>query len=192
MCEKFPFILHYNDNKMNTKEDIKKVLVEIFQELDNYLKGIKNQSFSNSVNGKWSIAQNIDHLTVSNNITALSLNIPRPLLKQLFKTNQRVNWNYDEVAWKYQLQLSHGAKAPLPFQPRLSLIPIPSVIDFFWKKSCSNILKAVDNWSENDLDTYVVAHPILGKITVRELFFFTVYHTRHHLNTIKNIGASTL
>ena len=119
---------------MNTKEDIKKVLVEIFQELDNYLKGIKNQSFSNSVNGKWSIAQNIDHLTVSNNITALSLNIPRPLLKQLFKTNQRVNWNYDEVAWKYQLQLSHGAKAPLPFQPRLSLIPIPSVIDFFWKK----------------------------------------------------------
>lgn len=172
---------------MRTKEDIKKALTEIFGALDAYIKTVDTATFRKSVGNKWSIAQNIDHLTISNNITALSLNMPKAVLQPLFKTNNRPNWNYDEVVWKYQLQLGNGAKATLPFQPKLSLIPMRFIVERLWKHSCHQLLRAIDGWSEQDLDTYLIPHPIIGKITLRELLFFTVYHVGHHLQTIKHI-----
>lgn len=173
--------------KMNTKDDIKNALSEIFDEMNAYTKTVDDATFKKSINNKWSIAQNIDHLTISNNITALSLNMPKMVLKQLYKTNNRANWNYDEVVWKYHQKLSEGAKASLPFQPKISLISIRSLVERFWKNSCGTLLKAIDGWSEEDLDIYLVPHPLIGKMTMRELLFFTVYHVGHHLKTMKEI-----
>ena len=31
-----------------------------------------------------------------------------------------------------------------------------------------------------DLDAVLLPHPLLGKLTVREMLFFTVYHVQHH------------
>lgn len=172
---------------MNTKEDIKNTLAEVFGEMNAYIKTVDDKTFKKSVNGKWSIAGNIDHLTISNNITAFSMHLPKMLLRQLYKTNNRPNWNYDEVVWKYHQQLNAGAKASLPFQPKISFVPVRSLVERFWENSCSTLLNATDGWSEEDLDTYLVPHPLIGKMTLRELLFFTVYHVGHHLNTIKNI-----
>ncbi len=172
---------------MNSKVDIKNALVEIFEELNAYVKTIDDAIFKKSMDGKWSIAQNVDHLTISNNITALSMNMPKMVLKQLYKTNNRPNWNYDEVVWKYHQKLSAGAKASLAFQPKFSLVPMRSLVNRFWNNSCDSLLKAIDKWSEEDLDTYLVPHPLIGKMTMRELLFFTVYHVGHHLSTVKNI-----
>ena len=61
---------------------------------------------------------------------------------------------------------------------------------FFWKGSCDTLLKAIDNWTEEELDTYLIPHPLIGKMTLRELLFFTVYHIGHHLKTIKNINKT--
>jgi hypothetical protein len=75
--------------KMNTKDDIKNALSAIFEELNTYIKTVDDATFKKSVNGKWSIAQNIDHLTISDNITALSLNIPKMALKTTLQDQQQ-------------------------------------------------------------------------------------------------------
>jgi hypothetical protein len=36
-------------------------------------------------------------------------------------------------------------------------------------------------WSEDDLDNHRLPHPLLGKLTVREMLFFTLYHIQHHM-----------
>ncbi len=173
--------------KMNSKEDIKETLTSIFDELTAYLKTVDDTTFKKSINGKWSIAQNTDHLTISNFITNLSLRVPKVVLKQLYATNNRANQNYDEVVWKYQRSLTGGAKATFPFQPKLSIVPVRFLVEKFWGNSCKELLKSLDTWTEEDLDTYLIPHPIIGKITVRELLYFTIYHVQHHLNTIKSI-----
>src|SRR4051812_43357219 len=113
--------------KMQTKDEIKKDLDSVFKKMDNYLKTVDDNVFKKSVNGKWSIAQNIDHLTISNLVTTLSLKTPKFVLKKSFSTAKRPAWNYDEVVWRYQRSLSNGAKASLPFQPRLSVVPVRSM-----------------------------------------------------------------
>ena len=47
-----------------------------------------------------------------------------------------------------------------------------------------------ENTTEEELDTYLIPHPLIGKMTLRELLFFTVYHIGHHLKTIKNINKT--
>ena len=46
--------------------------------------------------------------------------------------------------------------------------------------------KAIAHQHEEDLDRYLAPHPLLGKITLRELAYFTIYHTHHHLQIIKD------
>jgi hypothetical protein len=173
--------------KMNSKEDIKEALISIFDELNGYLKTVDDATFKKTINGKWSIAQNTDHLTLSNFITNLSLNIPKVVLKQLYDTNNGTCQNYDEVVWRYQRSLSGGAKATFPFQPKISMVPIRFLVEKLWENSAKELLQSMDSWTEEELDTYLIPHPIIGKITVRELLFFTVYHIQHHLNTIQSI-----
>jgi hypothetical protein len=44
---------------------------------------------------------------------------------------------------------------------------------------------------EAKLDNFIAPHPLLGKITLRELCYFTIYHTQHHLHNIKVMTEAT-
>jgi len=42
-------------------------------------------------------------------------------------------------------------------------------------------------WKEPQPDAYIAPHPLLGKITLRELVYFTIYHTGHHQEGIRKV-----
>ena len=41
--------------------------------------------------------------------------------------------------------------------------------------------------SEKNLDTLILPHPLMGKMTVREIIMWTAYHTEHHTTTLQNL-----
>ncbi|MBK8350730.1 MAG: hypothetical protein IPL21_03260 [Saprospirales bacterium] len=97
--------------------------------------------------------------------------MPKIALKQLFKTNNRTNWNYDETVWKYQRTLNSGGKASFAFQQKSYLAKIKNSFVFL-EKILRFILNAAKSWNEEDLDIYIIPHPLIGKITMREFYFF--------------------
>lgn len=46
---------------------------------------------------------------------------------------------------------------------------------------------ALGKWSDKALDSYLLPHPLLGKMTVREILFFTLYHNLHHVNDVQRL-----
>ena len=42
------------------------------------------------------------------------------------------------------------------------------------------LVTKLDELTENELDKYIFPHPLLGKLTLREMLYFTIYHVRHH------------
>jgi hypothetical protein len=42
------------------------------------------------------------------------------------------------------------------------------------------VCKALERFTEDDLERYILPHPLLGKITLREMMYFTAYHVEHH------------
>ena len=53
------------------------------------------------------------------------------------------------------------------------------------KKEVEKLVHKLDKFTEDDLDKYVLPHPLLGKLTLREMLCFTIYHVRHHEEIVK-------
>ena len=54
-----------------------------------------------------------------------------------------------------------------------------------WELADNRLIAALNHWSEDDLDTYVLPHPALSKTTIREMCFFTIYHNQLHLKDFR-------
>jgi hypothetical protein len=46
------------------------------------------------------------------------------------------------------------------------------------------VQSAFQRWPEPALDRYQLPHPLLGRLTVREMLAFSVYHHAHHLRRV--------
>ena len=94
---------------------------------------------------------------------------------------------FDELVAKYKLKLEQGGRAGGRFIPKQisSEIGKEKIVQSF--SNCMNKLaNAIDKkWNDPQLDQYIAPHPLLGKITLRELGYFSIYHTYHHLTIIK-------
>lgn len=54
-----------------------------------------------------------------------------------------------------------------------------------------HLADALSRWSEGALDRFRLPHPALGRLSVREMMFFTLYHNLHHVrNVIRLAGIS--
>jgi hypothetical protein len=42
------------------------------------------------------------------------------------------------------------------------------------------LARRVNRFSESELDQLLLPHPLLGKLTLREMVYFTIYHAHHH------------
>ena len=59
-----------------------------------------------------------------------------------------------------------------------------------FESTSAGLRAAARSWDENALDRYTLEHPLIGALTVREMLFFTVFHERHHLKSVRTrIGS---
>jgi DinB superfamily len=142
-----------------------------------------------SLNEKWSVADNVKHLLISTNMSSLAFWLPMFLVRWIGGTPNRPSKSYDELVAKYKLKLEQGAVASGRFVPKPTKdVTTKKSILKQWDKVSTHYLSALKkNRTEEDLDNYLVKHPLLGKLTIRELCYFTIYHTQHHLQAINNI-----
>ena len=171
------------------KEEIVTATDKIFSAFTNYCKGIDENLFFDKPTVKWSIAENVQHLIVSTNTTSIAFILPRFLVKWIGGKPNRPSKTYEELVNKYKKKLTEGGAASGRF------IPKSITINFGKEKLMNNWIKATgkhlaalkNNITEEELDNYLVKHPLLGRITLRELCYFTIYHTEHHLKIISSI-----
>ncbi len=156
-------------------------------ELLDYCTNINDQKFFFQPTTKWSIAQNITHLTTSTRITTFAYRLPKVIIRLYSGKPNRLSRSYDELVKKYKLKLEQGGSASGIFIPKVVVATVAKhklILDFSTKMKA--LITAIEkNWHDHQLDQYIIPHPLLGKITLRELSFFTIYHTYHHLLIIK-------
>ena len=47
-------------------------------------------------------------------------------------------------------------------------------------KEKKKLIEKFRKWTEHDLDTYLLPHPLMGKMTIREVVMWTAHHTEQH------------
>ena len=171
------------------KQEIITRLKENHQVFVDYILALPNDKFLQHENGKWSAGQQLDHIFRSVKPVTMAFGLPGFLLRLLFGKSNRTGRSYDELVVKYHAKLAAGGKASGRF------IPKPVNISDRLELAKALILKVgklsyiLENYTEQELDTMILPHPLLGKLTLREMLFFTCFHVEHHLQTTKRITA---
>lgn len=139
----------------------------------------------------WSPAQNVLHLISATKPVAMALRLPRFLPRLLFGKSNAPSRHYESIVQAYHDILAGGAQASGKYSPKP--VPMPNdPVNYQRTKvatltaSIQALAKALEPWSEQDLDRLQLPHPLLGKLTVREMLFFTLYHLGHHHDKVAN------
>lgn len=143
----------------------------------------------------WSPAENVVHLAKSVKPFAQAMRLPKLIPQVLFGTAHKAK-SFAELVAEYRAALDAGATAPAAFVPELEiprgdLSEAKADVMRRWCAQNDKLAAALPNWSEADLDRFQLPHPLLGKLTVREMLFFTVYHNLHHLNDVRALLGET-
>lgn len=131
--------------------------------------------------GKWSPLQHLDHLHFSvKTINRYLRWLPKWVFRWRFGKPNRPGRDFEGVVARYEEKLITGnpknnrfSTGVVPAERRVELLR-----DF--EKEHMDFVRLFSKWPEKDLDETLVPHPLLGKITVREMLFFMVNHMRHH------------
>ena len=107
----------------------------------------------------------------------------------LFGKTNRPSKTYDELVTKYKAKLAAGGRASGPFIPPLSILKKKDELMKKYTEQKQKLISKIEKQSEKDLDVYILPHPLLGKVTLREMLYFTIHHNEHHLETARSRTA---
>ncbi|MEM8528766.1 MAG: DinB family protein [Bacteroidota bacterium] len=134
---------------------------------------------------RWTAGQQLQHLIISTKPFNKALRLPKAVLQEKFGLNNRPERQYEETVKRYQIQLKAGGTAPSNFEPeKLDFSQKEQIVETL-QKELEQLTAALEMWSEEDLSKYVLPHPLLGMLSIRELFGFTIYHTKHHTEILQ-------
>ena len=116
-----------------------------------------------------------------------ALSYPKFILKYKFGKANRPTRDYDTVISKYKNKLKDAQG--LTYGPSKNM-RVPSLGDKRYilnrleiqnKKLQHKLIKC----SDKDLDNVILPHPLMGKMTAREIIMWTAFHVEHHTKTLK-------
>lgn len=166
-----------------TNAEISAATAEVWQQIHDYCSALEEEKFfAKPAPEVWSVAENLEHLFIGTKAVVKALGVPKIALRSFGKPN-REGRSYQEVVQRYQERLAalEGPVRQGDYAPKVD--PQMGVASFLekWESIGQKYRERIESWSEDDLDKYLLPHPLLGKMLVREMLFFTVYHSYHHL-----------
>jgi DinB superfamily len=160
-------------------------LTQNHQIFTDYVLSLNEQEYEYAAAGKWSAGQQLDHIVKSVSPVTLAFRLPKFVLGWVFGKANRPSRSYDELVVKYKSKLAEGGVAPGRFVPKNQVFADRKNVVEKLSETVKTLCEKVANCSESDLESYVIPHPLLGKLTLREMLYFTTYHVQHHQELIK-------
>jgi DinB superfamily len=170
---------------MNSKSTIINSLKNSAYQFNELISNLNREEFEINMNHKWSAGQDLVHLIKLLRILNIAYLIPKPLLGLLYGINKKEQRSFEHMQSLYKNALANGAKSPSIYIPKPVLFANKSSLIKKHQALNESFIKKINKLTEVELDSFRLPHPILGKVSLRELVLFTSFHTIHHLELLK-------
>ncbi|QQS28392.1 MAG: DinB family protein [Sphingobacteriales bacterium] len=164
-----------------SKPEIQQALTEAFTRFSNYMVHLSDEHFVATATGKWNAGQHLEHLIKSIKPINRALQLPRLVLRTMFGKSGRESKTYSHVVEIYTKALAEGGVSTSEYLPKRITKDDKEKLLQSYQKQLDLIKDNLATVTEKELDSILLPHPLLGKLTLREILFFTIYHTQHHL-----------
>lgn len=167
-------------------QELSSRLTQSYQGFNQLIGSLSDEHLVTAPEQKWTALQQLDHLIKSVSPVNMAFGLPRLVLSWKFGKANRPSRTYEQLVAKYQSKLQEGGRASGRFVP-------PPAIDAAERdqllrrleKLVHQLASRTARSSDSYLDTYILPHPLLGKLTLREMIYFTAYHALHHTELVK-------
>lgn len=169
--------------------EIVAAMTRLHAESERYLAAIPAGEFAAPQGEKWSPADHARHLAKSTYPLVGALALPKFVLGLRFGRSRAASRPLPAVREIYrdtlrQTGATAGRFAPAPQSAPADPAAWQREVLAKWRGAVSGLALKIPAWSEAALDRYRLPHPLLGKLTVREMLLFTIYHNAHHLEQV--------
>lgn len=174
------------------REEVKALLIDKHSRFADYLSELSDDAFVYQLNGdKWNAGQEAVHIIKSLKALDKALRTPKLVLRATFGKANRPSRDYEGVKGRYLERLGEvPAMTMPPFEPDAVVITDKKRIIQKLMDKANGVCSSLEKYSEKDLDFYILPHPALGKMTLREMALFSAYHVEHHMNnSIRNLSS---
>lgn len=163
-----------------------------------FFSDIPTDQFFAAPDDVWSPAHNLVHLWLSSKPIVLALGLPKVALRLRFGKAKHASTSVAAIRTQYvNVALAGGGVASGQYVPQVKGDDSRSgdpdgtaekaAILTKWQTVGEGVESALQKWQEDDLDRLVVPHPLIGKLTIREILFFTLYHNLHHVRDVQRL-----
>jgi hypothetical protein len=169
--------------------------VEVEREVADFFSSLRDDEFVHRVHDAWTPAEHLHHLNISVSAVARALGYPKLLPRILFGRARGPSRTFETVRDTYrdtyrELLAGGGGATGAYIPPRDDPAPgdVPARREALlarWGRVNARLRSGAESWTEAHLDRIRLPHPLLGKLTVREMLFFTLYHNAHHVAAAK-------
>lgn len=137
---------------------------------------------------QWSIAENLEHLSLSLHRSWLALFAPKFLLKWKFGKPTHQSLTYEELLEVYYKKIDTGIDPDPRYEPviKQERDAKEKLITRFEQIAKKYLDQIRYYWEDENVDEYQIPHPVLGLITVRELMYFNLFHNTHHYKNMRS------
>ena len=170
---------------INTKPELIAALKDSNQRAENWFRAIPSTDFFTRSGDVWSPSDNVDHLIKAVGPVAKALKLPKITLQAMFGKAEKPSMRYEELCKVYRDEILRGAQASgryLPNQesPTHDAEDKKNTLLETWSRANAELLSVVEKWDIDEMDRYLLPHPLIGKLTIREMIYFTIYHNLRH------------
>lgn len=156
-------------------------LAEAFSAVEALFTQVNDEKINAKPTEKWSFGEEMVHLTLSTNGTGMLLSSPEERLMP----SDHPSRSYDEIVKEYLEKLALNPTIGQSIADKEPKQYTLGALRENFVAAAQAALQAIPRWDESKADQWMVwKHPLLGKMTAREMVYFTVYHTRHHWATL--------
>jgi hypothetical protein len=170
---------------IKTKAEIISTLKDSRQRVLDWFTAIPAKDFFTRQGEEWSPSDNVDHLIRAHQPVTLAMKFPKVVLQLIFGKANRPSKSYEALCEKYIGALLKGGRAggtflPTQESPQENAEERKKRILYQLSKESARLISIAETWDETALDKHILPHPLIGKLTIREMLYFTIYHNLRH------------
>lgn len=169
---------------LSNRREIVEALKSTHEDGVEYWSQFETTTFFAVMGSHWSPAEHVRHLTRSMSPLLSVLRVPRVALRMAFGPATTPSRSFEQIAGCYGQALARGGTAgrytPSPEHESGDDARRNAIMDHH-SETLRGVTQGMERWTETQLDAHRLPHPLMGKLTVREMMLFTLLHNRHHV-----------
>jgi hypothetical protein len=172
---------------MMTRKEVTEKFTESHRLFAEYIQSLSNDEFLYSQDGKWTPGQQLDHVVKCLAPLGQILGT-KPIIELKFGSINRPSLSYENIIKNYQIALDNGGEAPHKFLPDKVGLNDKQKLMSEVITNAKIALYHLNNYSDTELEVLALPHPLLGKLSIKEMLYLMTYHVEHHhMRTKQNL-----